>query len=216
MAKETPAKNTALEADVLKAAEGAVDQKAVKDKATDTAGPETVQGKTETMQGQPGPGIQMPGSDLPAATGTVPGNFGNPGPGAQADAEYLEFLEWKRKKDEGTLQSTTQEREPVVDDYQAKERAAQEAARKAYNAIMDGQALTGAPVVDTSKTTDATSLHEQRLKMYGPGYVVAKRQGVEQVFTQQTWRLLGGRNNKDGYTEVVAAPPEVQALNKNA
>jgi hypothetical protein len=44
--------------------------------------------------------------------------------------------------------------------------------------------------------------------------VVAQRQGVVQVFTKTTWNLLGGRKNTDGYTEVVAAPPEVANLKK--
>jgi hypothetical protein len=91
---------------------------------------------------------------------------------------------------------------------------AEEAARKAYNDVMDGQAQTGAAVVDQSKGTEAGTLHEQRVKAYGEGYVVANRKGVEQVFTRQTWKLLGGRGNQDGYTEVVATPPEIANLKK--
>lgn len=218
MAKETNPKNAALEADILKAAEGAVDQKAVKDKATEIAGKapeaETVQGKTETMQGTPGPGVQLPGSDLPAGTQTT-GQTGTPA--TQLDsivpADYNEYLQWKAMKEAQANTQPSGQPAPVISEYEAKRQAAEEAARKAYNAIMDSQGQANA-TLDQSKNTDAASLHEQRLRMYGPGYVVAKRQGVEQVFTQQTWKLLGGRSNKDGYVEVVATPPEVANMKK--
>lgn len=219
MAKETNPKNTALEADVLKAAEGAVDQKAVQEKATEIAGKapegETVQGKNETMHGEPGHGTQLPGSNMPPVTNAgTPATFGNPALGNQADPEYLEFLEWKNKKAAADQsEATNLQAQTQVSDYDARRQAAEEAARKVYNQVMDGQATANA-TLDQSKNTDAASLHQERLKTYGPGYVVAKRQGIEQVFTAQTWKMLGGRSNKDGYVEVVAMPPEVANMKK--
>jgi len=212
MAKETNPKNTALEADVLKAAEGAVDQKAVKDKATEIAGKapegETVPGKTETVQGEPAAGTQFPGSNLPPVANQAQA------PAGSVPADYAEYLKWKANQ-EMANQAPALQQAPAVSEYEAREREAQEAARKAYKAVMEGQKEAANASLDQSKNTDAASLHAIRLGLYGPGYVVAKRQGIEQVFTAQTWKLLGGRNNKDGYTEVVAAPPEVQALKQH-
>lgn len=214
MAKETNPKNTALESDILKAAGNAappVNQQAIKDQAQaigDQAN--QVPGKTETMAGEPAPGVQLPGSDLPPVTSTQAAGA--------VDPEYAEFLAWKKKKEDSqqALAQTPADLpgQPVVDEYEAKRRTAEEAARKAYNDVMDGQAQTGTAVVDQSKGTEAGTLHEQRVKAYGEGYVVANRKGVEQVFTRQTWKLLGGRGNQDGYTEVVATPPEIANLKK--
>jgi hypothetical protein len=165
-------KNAELEAEVLKAGGVApVDQQDVKDQAQEIAG------KAETMQGQPGEGIQMPGSGIPpAATHTAVG----PLPvNATADPEYLQFLEWKK----------------------------QQAGK------VEAQQFATAGNFVANKPTPA-ALHAERLRVYGEGYVVANRQGVEQVFTRQTWKLLGGRNNTDGYREVVSTPPEVTNLNK--
>lgn len=219
--KSTNPKNADLEAEVLKAAGNApapVDQQAVKEQAQEIAG------KAETMQGQPGEGIQMPGSNLPpvasntAAAGAVPGNFGNPAPGATADPEYLEFLEWKKQqaaKSEGLAQASAdlgaQPLPKAPEVTQAVMQQAEEAAMKAYHEVINKQTAASAPVTDQSS---AATLHKERLRVYGEGYVVANRQGVEQVFTRQTWKLLGGRNNKDGYKEVVNTPPEVANLQK--
>lgn len=219
MAKTTNPKDAALESDVLKAAGNApapVNQQDVKDQAqaiadqANKAGAETVQGIPANMTGQPAQGTQLQGSGLPPVASTQAAGA--------VDPEYAEFLAWKKKK-EDSQQALAQASadlpgQPVVDEYEAKRRTAEEAARKAYNDVMDGQAQAGDAVVDQSENTDATALHKERLRLYGDGYVVARRQGVEQVFTRQTWKLLGGRNNKDGYTEVVATPPEIANLKK--
>lgn len=213
MAKETNPKNTALESDVLKAAgnaAGPVNQQAIKDQATADQG-QAIPGKMETMAGEPGPGVQLPGSDLPPVTSTQPAGA--------VDPQYAEFLAWKKQQEDNQhaiaqASANLQSGQPLVDVYAAKRQAAEEAARKVYNDIMDSQTQPGAAVVDQLKNADATSLHEQRLKMYGDGYVVAKRLNVEQVFTRTAWNLLGGRSNKEGYREVVSAPPEVANMNK--
>jgi hypothetical protein len=211
MAKETNPKNTALESDVLKAAgnaAGPVNQQAIKDQATADQG-QAIPGKTETMAGDPGPEVQLPGSDLPPVVSTQAAGA--------VDPQYAEFLAWKKQQADSQhalAQASADLETKQATDYDARKQAAEEAARKAYNDIMDSQAQPGAAIVDQSKNADATSLHEQRLKMYGEGYVVARRLNVEQVFTRTAWNLLGGRSNKEGYREVVSAPPEVANMSK--
>lgn len=212
MAKETNPKNTALENDVLKAAGNAappINQQAIKDQAQ-AIGDQANQGKTETIAHEPAPGVQLPGSDLPPVTSAQTAGA--------IDPQYAEFLAWKKQQadNQHALAQAFADLpgQPVVDEYEEKRRTAEEAARKAYNDVMDGQAQTSAAVVDQSKGPEAGTLHEQRIKAYGEGYVVANRKGVEQVFTRQAWKLLGGRGNQDGYTEVVATPPEIANLKK--
>lgn len=209
MAKETPPKNTALESDILKAAGTAgpaLDQQQIKDQAqaiTNEANKaQDIPGKTETMQGEPGQGVQLLGSNMPpVATSTA----GIPG---EVDPDYLEYLEFKKKKWVAE-QMAADRKSTEYQEQQKREAEAEEAARKAYEAVMKGQADKGMLV-----ETDATKVHNERLRLYGQGYVIAKRLGVEQIFTRQTWQLLGGRNNQDGYTEVVATPPEIANLKK--
>jgi hypothetical protein len=200
MAKETNPKNAALESDVLKAAGNAappVNQQGIKDQAqaigdqANQAGAQTIPGITETMAGEPAPGIQLPGSNLPPVTnaameGAVPLTFGNPAPGNQPDPEYVEFLEWKKKKADADQAAANQANKTTPFENPDRE----------------------------IKRLNTEKLHEERVKMYGDGYVVARRLNVEQVFTRTAWNLLGGRNNQEGYREVVAAPPEVAHLNK--
>jgi hypothetical protein len=227
MAKTTNPKDAALESDVLIAAGSApapVNQQDVKDKAQEIgdqankASGETVEGIPANMTGQPAQGTQLPGSGLPPVASTraagTPPSFGNPAPGNAADPEYLEFLEWKKKKwvadqlEGDRLSAEYQEQE-------RKEKAATEAAKRAYDEVMKSQTTPHPDPDGEIKSLNANKLHEDRVKMYGEGYVVAQRQGVTQVFTRQTWKLLGGRNNSDGYTEVVATPPEIANLKKN-
>jgi hypothetical protein len=203
MAKETNPKNTSLENDVLKAAgnaAGPVNRPAINDQA------QAIGDQGKTMLGEQTPVVQLAGNDQPPVTSTQAA-------GNAIDPQYAEFLAWKKKQEDiqhDLAQASAQMEATQVTDYGAKREAAEEAARKAYNAIMDGQ--TGAAVVE--KGTDAKSLHEQRVNMFGEGYVVARRLNVEQVFTKTAWNLLGGRNNKEGYREVVSAPPEVAHMNK--
>lgn len=56
---------------------------------------------------------------------------------------------------------------------------------------------------------DAPAIHERLVKQYGKGYVVARRGPVESVFTETTWKRLGGIDNKEGWKKVVKTPPEV-------
>jgi hypothetical protein len=201
MAKETSPKNTALENDILKAAGNTaapVNQQAVKDQAqaiadqANKASGETIAGKVETMPGQPGPGTQVGESNLPPVKTD-----------AEVDEDYEEYKRWKAKK----LADQALEGDRLSAEYQEqekKEAAAELAAKKAYEAVMQGQA----------QETDAQALHNERVRMYGEGYTVATRKGVTQIFTRQTWKLLGGRNNQDGYTEVVETPPEIANLKK--
>lgn len=222
MAKETLPKNTALESDVLKAAGTGtpppVNQQAIKDQAQaigDQANKaaETVQGKAETMQGEPGQGVQLPSGNIPPVTSTQTA-------GAVVDPkEYAAFTAWKQQQ-EANVQALNPSPAGTVtkqpSDYEAKRQAAEEAARKAYNDVMDAPQTTPHPDPDGEiKSLNADKLHEERVKLYGEGYVVAQRKGVTQVFTRTTWKLLGGRNNSDGYTEVVATPPEIANFKKN-
>lgn len=217
--KSTNPKNTELENEILKAAgtgtpppldqQGIKDQAAaISDQANKTAG-ETIPGKTETMQGQPGEAVQMAGSNLPPVASTQ--TLAN-------DPQYAEFLAWKVKQAAGGgLPATNQPGQPLaatpqLSDFEKRKQEAEAAALKVYHDILNGTG--GQPTAQATNTNTADVLHAERLRVYGPGYVVARRAGIEQVFTQQTWKLLGGRNNKDGYTEVVATPPEVQNLKK--
>lgn len=218
--KQTNPKNTELESDVLKAAGNAappVNQQAIKDQAQaigDQANKaETIQGKTETMQGEPGPGIQLPGTEGNAAPVSTTHTAG------AVDPLYTEFLAWKKQQEDNaqalnTAPAGTVTKQPS--DYDAKRQAAEEAARKAYNDVMDAPQTTPHPDPDGEiKSLNANKVHEERVRLYGEGYVVAQRKGVTQVFTRTTWNLLGGRNNSDGYTEVVATPPEIANLKKH-
>jgi hypothetical protein len=209
MAKSTNPKNTELESDVLKAAGTGtpppVDQQAIKDqaqtigdqanKAQDTA-PQTIPGIPGNMQGQLAEGVQMPGSNLPPVAKDLPADSTTAEAAgfliAGKDPEYLEFLEWKKNKAEA---------DKAAADLQAK--------------FPPTEKTTPFEDPDAEiKRINAQKQHEERVKVYGEGYVVAQRQGVVQVFTKTTWNLLGGRKNTDGYTEVVAAPPEVANLKK--
>lgn len=65
---------------------------------------------------------------------------------------------------------------------------------------------------ETVAATSAESLHTQRLKKYGQGYLVCKRGSHQTVFSAIAWKNLG--KDKAGWEIIVNEPPEVKALKK--
>jgi hypothetical protein len=74
------------------------------------------------------------------------------------------------------------------------------------------QSATASATAPADNNLSDPELHQKRLRQYGPGYVVAKRNGIEQIFTAVAWDRLKGDNNTDGWARVVETPPEVKKL----
>src|SRR4051812_2262650 len=177
-ANSAPAKDKGLEADILN--EGAkaatpVNQQAVKDAAQNLgdgkpAGPineagQPVIGSQETMAGTPGPGVQLPGSNLPPVNDAAKAN--------QAMAE-----EWGDKERDAAIAAANAGKvapmsaQPfVVPQYLHDHPVQNQEEMDAIAAFLQAfRAGTHAPVA-----APADSLEKQ----FGAGYVVASKNGEE-------------------------------------
>lgn len=59
--------------------------------------------------------------------------------------------------------------------------------------------------------------HNNLVKQYGEGYIVATKEGTnqQQIFTRQSWEILGANANIEKWRQVVKTPPEVAAMQGN-
>lgn len=206
-ANAAPAKDKALEADILnegaKAAGAApVNQQEIKEAAQNLgdgrpAGPLTdagqpITGTQETMPGTPGPGVQMPGQN------------GIPPVGANQD-------EWGEKERDAAIRASNEAKGNILTaqpflvpaylnenpPMNQEEIDAIAAFLQAYRAGI--HAPVAAPVDDLEK-------------QFGKGYVVARKGTDERPFTRTAWDRMGGNSNQDGWREVVKVPQEVKDL----
>lgn len=215
-ANPAPAKDKALEADILnegaKAAGAPVNQQAVKDAAINLgdgkpAGPLTdagqpITGTQETMPGTPGPGVQMPGQNAipPVATN-------------QANAD-----QWGEKERDAAIAAANAEKGFVntqkvvpnvgpafnVPQYLQENPPVNQEEMDAIAAFLQAyRAGVHAPVAAPADDLE---------KQFGKGYVIARKGTDERPFTRTAWDRMGGNSNQDGWREVVKVPQEVKDL----
>lgn len=79
-------------------------------------------------------------------------------------------------------------------------------------ARLAGEELLRRNISNLTPEQQRQKINEDRLKMYGEGYVVAKNGDLEQIFTRQSWSALAG--NRQGWEEIVETPQEVKSLKK--
>lgn len=199
-AKEAPAQNKALEADILN--EGAkvagatpVNQQEVKDAAqtlgnAPATGPINNAGQSVIgAQGTPAPEQQ---EQAPVTNQANADDWGE----KERDAAIVASNEAKadRLKPQPFLVPAYLNEHPPVNQ---EEMDAIAEFLKGYRARV--HAPVSAPVDELEKT-------------YGQGYVVAKKGTDERPFTRIAWDRMGGNKNQDGWREVVKVPQEVKDL----
>jgi hypothetical protein len=167
-----------------------VDQNAVKAAAVAASQPgPTPQAQPEAAQvaQQVAPPQAQPTPQAPArAQGTLESaHINTPGNISISESDYAEFKRWK---DFG---------EKHAEDVQM---------GNEFIKFKESQAKAA--------STQAPVSSGVRSKDYGPGAVLAQRNGLTQMFSATTWKELGGDQNKVGYKRVVSTPPEVADLKK--